>query len=316
MQAPASLSAVIPTYNRAGLIGRAIESVLAQTYPAAEILVVDDGSEDNTRRIVEAYAERVRYVFQTNAGVSAARNHGVRMARHEWVAFLDSDDYWTPDHLSRMAKAIKATEGKAPLYFTDLQLPEGNSTYWRSCGMTLDGEFEYRLNASEWAFMRVQPMMFQASVIRRDVYIALGGLPDDLRTREDTLLFYKMALLHPACAVSGCGTVMNSDDRIRLTQVYHSDTRVSHEAFVRLLRELVAHHAISNEHNKILRQRLSTAYYSMGCFNFRNKMVFEAVENAVMAWEASPGAFARELMCTVKRHISITKRKPPERMAE
>ncbi|MDZ4120908.1 MAG: glycosyltransferase family A protein, partial [Candidatus Cloacimonadaceae bacterium] len=115
------ISAVIPAYNREKTIARAIDSVLAQKYPAAEIIVVDDGSRDGTRTVVEGYGDKIRYFHQGNAGAAAARNRGVREAMYGWIAFLDSDDYWVPDHLQRMADAMLATEEKAVLYFSDIE---------------------------------------------------------------------------------------------------------------------------------------------------------------------------------------------------
>ncbi len=93
------VSIVIPTWNRAFCISRAIDSVTAQTYPHWEAIVVDDGSTDDTpRALAERYGsdKRVRYVYQQNAGVSAARNRGIAMAQGDYVAFLDSDDAWEP----------------------------------------------------------------------------------------------------------------------------------------------------------------------------------------------------------------------------
>jgi glycosyltransferase involved in cell wall biosynthesis len=93
------VSVLIPTYNRAHCLANAIDSALAQTYPHVEIVVVDDGSQDHTGELIAArYGDdpRVRYVYQQNGGVSAARNHGLRLCRGELVAFLDSDDLWLP----------------------------------------------------------------------------------------------------------------------------------------------------------------------------------------------------------------------------
>jgi glycosyltransferase involved in cell wall biosynthesis len=93
------VSVIVPTYNRAYCICRAIESVLGQTYPNVEVLVVDDGSTDDTAALIKSsYAgdARVHYLYQPNAGVSAARNTGIRAARGRYVAFLDSDDQWKP----------------------------------------------------------------------------------------------------------------------------------------------------------------------------------------------------------------------------
>lgn len=89
-------SVIIPNYNNASTLGRAIDSILVQTYAAHEIIVIDDGSKDDTRQVCEAYGERVIYVYQDNAGVSAARNHGARVATGDWLAFLDADDTYFP----------------------------------------------------------------------------------------------------------------------------------------------------------------------------------------------------------------------------
>ena len=113
------ITAVVPTYNRGPLIARALESILGQTRTPDEVVVVDDGSTDDTQERIQAYAGRVRYVRQPNAGGSAARNRGVEEATHPWVAFLDSDDHWRPEHIERMSDAIAATDGAAGFYFAD-----------------------------------------------------------------------------------------------------------------------------------------------------------------------------------------------------
>lgn len=92
-------SAIIPTYNRAGFLPAAIESIVGQTMRDCEIIVVDDGSVDDTPAVVRSFGERVRAVRQENRGVSAARNAGIRLARGRWIVFLDSDDVWLPDYL-------------------------------------------------------------------------------------------------------------------------------------------------------------------------------------------------------------------------
>jgi GT2 family glycosyltransferase len=93
---PRLVSVVIPTYNREKLVGAAIDSVLRQSYQPVEIIVVDDGSTDRTREVVEAYGAPVRYVYQPNSGVATARNTGLRLANGEFIALLDSDDEWFP----------------------------------------------------------------------------------------------------------------------------------------------------------------------------------------------------------------------------
>lgn len=95
----ACVSVVIPAYNYARYLGEAIDSVLAQTYREFEIIVVDDGSTDETAEVARGYGERIRYIHQENAGLSAARNTGIRAARYSFVAFLDADDLWKPEFL-------------------------------------------------------------------------------------------------------------------------------------------------------------------------------------------------------------------------
>ena len=93
------VSVVIPVYNLGDCVARALESVLAQTRRPDEIIVVDDGSTDRTAQELEKYKDRIRYLRQDNAGVSVARNHAIRAARCEWIAFLDGDDEWMPGYL-------------------------------------------------------------------------------------------------------------------------------------------------------------------------------------------------------------------------
>jgi hypothetical protein len=104
-------SVIIPTYNRARYVRCAIESVLGQSVQDCEIIVVDDGSKDNTRQVVEGFGEKIRFLYQENKGVSSARNHGLRAAKGDWIAFLDSDDEWSSQYLARQADIISHFQG-------------------------------------------------------------------------------------------------------------------------------------------------------------------------------------------------------------
>lgn len=102
-----TVSVVIPAHNRAELVREAIDSVLSQTTPANEIIVVDDGSTDSTRDVVRSYGHRVVLLTQPHDGASAARNRGVAYASGEWVGFLDSDDVWTPTKLEEQLRFLR-----------------------------------------------------------------------------------------------------------------------------------------------------------------------------------------------------------------
>jgi glycosyltransferase involved in cell wall biosynthesis len=310
-------SVVIPTYNRGRIVGRAIESALAQKRAPSEIVVVDDGSTDGTRQIVESYGKNVRYMYQANAGVSTARNRGVKEAKEPWIAFLDSDDYWVPDHLFRIGNAIEGTRGEAALYFADLRPPigKGESSFWRACGLEISGEWQFRRDAGDWALMPVQPMMLQASVLSRAVYLEIGGLTEQLRTREDTLLFFKLGLLYPACAVSGCGTIMNSDDDIRLSQVYEEESSVYLAASVLLYRELLASvNNISRGRRRILVDSLSAAYVGVGRILFHEKRYLSAMRNLGRSCVLSPSTFGKMISHSFARQLKAKKGIPARGM--
>jgi glycosyltransferase involved in cell wall biosynthesis len=287
------ISAVIPVYDRENTIVRAIDSVLAQEYPAVEIIVVDDGSKDHTREIVETYGDKVRYVYQDNSGVAAARNRGVYEANSEWIAFLDSDDYWLPKHLKRITEAMHATKGAAALYFSDLKRPvdEGGGTHWDFCGFSITGTYEFRQDASEWALLKTQPMMTPACVIQSKSYVEMGGIPRTMVTREDTLLFFKLCLFCPVCAVSGCGAVISSDGKRsgRLTVAYDGSTSTYHECTKTLFKELLRYSGkMHRGHRKTIRKKLVGAYLDFGRDLLKQKKIFRAVANIVGGVSISP----------------------------
>ena len=104
------VSVILPTFNRCGVLERAVDSVLGQTYPHFELWVVDDGSTDATPALLAAYGNRIHTVRQANRGVSAARNRGIRCAAGDLIAFLDSDDYWLPQKLEHQVALFRADE--------------------------------------------------------------------------------------------------------------------------------------------------------------------------------------------------------------
>jgi glycosyltransferase involved in cell wall biosynthesis len=111
------ISVIIPTYNREAFITHAIESVLAQTYKDYEIIVIDDGSTDNTKEQVEAYGDQVRYIHQENRGPSAARNKGIQNANGKYIAFCDSDDRFFPEKLEKQMNYIQ-NHPECPFLYT------------------------------------------------------------------------------------------------------------------------------------------------------------------------------------------------------
>ena len=119
------VTVIIPTYNRAKTIERSINSVLSQSYSNLELIVVDDGSSDNTKSVVENIDDsRVRYIWQNNSGACAARNNGINNARGEYIAFNDSDDTWKPNKLEKQLEVV--TKTGADVVFCKLSIPVKN----------------------------------------------------------------------------------------------------------------------------------------------------------------------------------------------
>lgn len=174
-----TVSAVIPAYDAAEFVGRAIESVLGQTEPPIEVIVVDDGSSDNTSEVVAAYGASVRLVRQANAGPAAARNRGIRLATGDWIGLLDADDRWAADKLARQIELISdpktatiATwnarrQERRPREFVDFE------TLWRS-----------------------NRFVTSSALVRREAFEDVGGFDEDreLISVEDYNLWLRLAL--------------------------------------------------------------------------------------------------------------------------
>jgi glycosyltransferase involved in cell wall biosynthesis len=183
------VSVAVPTWNRAHLVGRAIRSVLAQTFPDIEILVVDDGSTDTTPEVVGAVDDaRLRPVrHERNHGISRTRNTALRLARGEWLAFLDDDNEWAPDYLARQL-ALAASRPEAGVVYCRARLrdiPSG-SEHDDESGLYQGRVFHHLVGG--W-----NPWM-SATLIRRSVLTEVGGLDERLRATEDHDLWLRLAL--------------------------------------------------------------------------------------------------------------------------
>ena len=129
---PSLVTVVIPAFNAAKYIGEAIQSVLDQTHTNLQILVIDDGSTDNTDEVAAGFGADVEYVHRENAGACAARNHGIRLAKGTYVAFLDADDAWLPDKLARQVDVLET--------HPDFGAVHGDSTRMNEKGEPLPGD--------------------------------------------------------------------------------------------------------------------------------------------------------------------------------
>lgn len=188
----AAVSIVLPTYNRAALLGRSIRSVLGQSYQDFELIVIDDGSTDETSSVVGDFSDRrIKYVpLPRNTGAGAARNAGIRAARGKFLAFQDSDDEWLPSKLSRQMSAFERGPGRLGMVYSDMQmiLRDGTANYFAAPSVLSD-----RLINPATRFYEVHNLGIQSAVIKREYLDEAGHFNEDLPAFEDLEMFIRLS---------------------------------------------------------------------------------------------------------------------------
>jgi GT2 family glycosyltransferase len=192
----ASVSVLVPAYNAERWIGEALDSILGQTVPAAEVIVIDDGSIDGTPGVVRGFGARVQYVRQENAGAAAARNRGLALARGDYIAFLDADDLWLPEKLEKqLALLERQPELKwvySDAYFFVDGRPETTSRIGRHLKLRSGNIFE--------ALLLGDFIASPTPVIHREVFARLGQFvmqPPWLVYAEDWEMWLRIAQIYP-----------------------------------------------------------------------------------------------------------------------
>ncbi len=193
------VSVIIPTYNRARYVTKAIDSVLAQTCPDHEIIVVDDGSTDDTQAVLQPYASRIRILTQKNSGPSAARNAGIQAARGRWIAFLDSDDEWLP---GKLAAQLADLEKRPDLiaHFTNVTFELSNHAQVSLFdvrefpGRTSPGGVIERPLA---CVIIDEIVVLPTFMVRRDILLRGGLFDPRVSVAEDRDLLMRLALAGP-----------------------------------------------------------------------------------------------------------------------
>lgn len=179
------ISVVIPVYNRAAYIKKALDSVIRQTCPPAEIVVVDDGSTDETQSVLATYRDIYVIRHNTNRGVSAARNSGIKEAKGEWIAFLDSDDLWTQNKLE--TNVVFHEENPHYLIFQ-------NQEVWIRNGRRVNPKKKHRKYAGR-IFRQSLPMCIispSAVMVHREVFNDVGFFDESFPVCEDYDLWLRI----------------------------------------------------------------------------------------------------------------------------
>ena len=192
------ISAVIPSYNAAHLLPRALESVFRQSMPC-EAVVVDDGSTDHTSEVIRDFRsrfgeahDRLHHVRQDNAGPSVARNRGAELARGDWVAFLDADDYWYRDKLRTQWRATRTYPGAAA-YFSGVDVEDINGARYR--------RLPPYSGLITWSQMLLENLVPSPTpLIRKEVFQTVGGFDESRRFAEDWDLWLRVTEFAPIVA--------------------------------------------------------------------------------------------------------------------
>jgi glycosyltransferase involved in cell wall biosynthesis len=187
------ISVVIPAFNRSGFIGKAIDSVLAQDYPNIEIIVVDDGSTDDTHAVVGAYGDRVRYLKQPhNRGVSAARNIGVRQSQGDIVSFLDSDDQMLPHRISTEFTFLQQHPQCIAVY-------AGVKLVYTDTNIAHMGESLISPNTTDTSLntILIRKCVNICHMVHKEAFLRSGGFDESLQIAEDFSYYISLFAIGP-----------------------------------------------------------------------------------------------------------------------
>lgn len=235
--APPSVSVVIPTFNRAACLLNAIESALIQTYRNKEIIVVDDGSTDNTKEKLKPYLGQIRYHYQENRGASAAQNRGIELAEGEWIAILASDDTWLPNKLESQIKGIDIMGREFGVCFTNSFFvgdPRGIITAFQEAVFQPRTEFGVLEEPVRWILAPHPILFFQSILVKRALMVENNGFDEKMIVAEDTDLLFRLSRKTKFCFVNHALVNVNREpgraDRLSVIN-WTADARsfVSHE---------------------------------------------------------------------------------------
>lgn len=259
MSSPATpVSVIIPTYNRAVFLARAIDSVLSQSYPNFELIVVDDGSTDETQALLASYGENLTVLRQENRGPASARNVGIRAARHPLLAFLDSDDQFTPDKLAQQVAAMEAQP--------DLLISHTQETWFRN-GRHLNQKKRHAKEGGDIFARSLQLCVVGMSTVmaRRELFDRIGLFDESFPCCEDYELWLRASIRHHFLLVDMPLTIKHGGREDQVSVQFG----VGMDRFrIRALENLLVDVSLTPDHLRLAREELvrKAGIYGNGCF--------------------------------------------------
>lgn len=184
------VSVIIPTYNRENWVKEAVNSILAQSYPHYELIVVDDGSDDNTGKIFDPVKSKIKYISQPHSGPSAARNKGINVSSGEWIAFLDSDDLWKREKLKKQMETLQEKTRFKVCYTEEIWIRNGKFVNPRKKHAKYCG----------WIYPHCLPVCIispSSVIIHRSVFEEVGFFDTSLPVAEDYDLWLRISSRYP-----------------------------------------------------------------------------------------------------------------------
>ena len=200
------VSVVVPVFNGEKYVAEAIDSILAQDYPAMEIIVVDDGSSDSTLGILATYGNRIRVLQQANKGSAAARNLGVASANGHYIAFLDADDYWFPGKVAQQVAALQATGCR--MSYSNFKFWHPVDGVWPQASTMLAAENAPGAGCIEkrWVYadLLLDCLVWTSTVmVEKALLLAVGGFDEQLRKGQDYDLWLRLSRVVEMAAMPG-----------------------------------------------------------------------------------------------------------------
>lgn len=210
------ISVIIPTFNAAKTLSRAVTGILSQTEAVHEIIVVDDGSTDETAEIVKSFTG-IKYIYQKNSGPAAARNKGVMASTGDYLAFLDSDDYWEPEHIEGITTPLKLDHNLkwAASAYRKKEITGGETIVRlkKRCYLP-DNRTDYFVATRKAHFLSVISV-----VVKREFFLSAGGFPEKYSRGEDLSLWLRLAVSDSRMGYSPHATAVYVSTRNSLTTV-------------------------------------------------------------------------------------------------
>ncbi|MFQ6083718.1 MAG: glycosyltransferase family 2 protein [Candidatus Aminicenantia bacterium] len=224
------VSVIIPTYNRAKFLQQAIESVLSQEYSDFELLVIDDGSTDNTEEVVQSFGARIRYFYQPHQGVSAVRNLGLSNSEGRFIAFLDSDDLWKKEKLRVQMEFMKNSPQAKVCYTEEI---------WVRKGVRVNPKKKHR-KYSGWIFDKVVPiclLSLSSALFRREIFDKIGWFDESLPACEDYDFGLRLAKKYPIYLIDQPLIIKRGGHHDQLSKKYWGMDRFRVRALEKLLKD-------------------------------------------------------------------------------